>query len=210
MSTKSGSGATYWKPVLFARRKRLEENGGSSAAGSAKTLVSALYAECYARFVGYAARSLGSMADAEDAVQDSFMELFHALAKGQAIENPQGWLLCTVRRRVIDRHRARKRRGELLRGLATAEDAAAPAGCGGEGGDLERLLAPLSPREEEVVLLRAEGLKYREIAVQLSITTNSVKTLLARAILKMHRIGASFGGRAERREVRTGAAETLQ
>ena len=57
----------------------------------------------------------------------------------------------------------------------------------GEGAPL--LLAVLSPREEEVVLLRLQSMKYREIADQLGIGTKSVCTLLARAIRKLQ--GAS-------------------
>jgi len=52
-------------------------------------------------------------------------------------------------------------------------------------GDIRSLLALLSPREEEVLLLRLEALKYREIAEQLGISMNSVNTLLARALHKL-------------------------
>jgi RNA polymerase sigma factor (sigma-70 family) len=48
--------------------------------------------------------------------------------------------------------------------------------------DIRSLLSVLSPREEEVLLLRLESLKYREIASQLGISMNSVNTLLARAL----------------------------
>jgi RNA polymerase sigma factor (sigma-70 family) len=51
--------------------------------------------------------------------------------------------------------------------------------------DIRGLLSVLSPREEEVLLLRIESLKYREIAEQLGISINSVNTLLARALRKL-------------------------
>ena len=51
--------------------------------------------------------------------------------------------------------------------------------------DIRNLLSVLSPREEEVLLLRLEALKYREIAEQLGISMNSVNTLLARALRKL-------------------------
>ena len=51
--------------------------------------------------------------------------------------------------------------------------------------DIRSLLSVLSPREEEVLLLRLEALKYREIAEQLGISMNSVNTLLARALRKL-------------------------
>ena len=51
--------------------------------------------------------------------------------------------------------------------------------------EIRSLLSVLSPREEEVLLLRLEALKYREIADQLGISINSVNTLLARALRKL-------------------------
>jgi RNA polymerase sigma factor (sigma-70 family) len=61
--------------------------------------------------------------------------------------------------------------------------------------ELSHLLAQLTRREEEVVLLRLEGLKYAEIGKQLGIHVSSVKTLIARAIQKLQgtrRQGASL------------------
>jgi RNA polymerase sigma factor (sigma-70 family) len=51
--------------------------------------------------------------------------------------------------------------------------------------DIRNFLSVLSPREEEVLLLRLEALKYREIAEQLGISMNSVNSLLARALRKL-------------------------
>jgi RNA polymerase sigma factor (sigma-70 family) len=62
---------------------------------------------------------------------------------------------------------------------------------------LTPLLVVVSAREEEVLLLRVQGLEYRQIAAALEISTNSVKTLLARGIRKMKQ--ASGGGPPARR-----------
>ena len=51
--------------------------------------------------------------------------------------------------------------------------------------DIRTLLSVLTPREEEVLLLRLDAMKYREIADQLGISMNSVNTLLARALRKL-------------------------
>jgi RNA polymerase sigma factor (sigma-70 family) len=52
--------------------------------------------------------------------------------------------------------------------------------------DFARLLSRLTPREEEVLMLRMESLKYREIARALGISQNTVNSLLARALRKLH------------------------
>jgi RNA polymerase sigma factor (sigma-70 family) len=54
--------------------------------------------------------------------------------------------------------------------------------------DVRNFLSVLSPREEEVLLLRLETLKYREIAEQLGISINTVNTLLARALRKLQEV----------------------
>ena len=51
-------------------------------------------------------------------------------------------------------------------------------------------LCLLSRREEEVLLLRLEAMKYREIADQLGISMNSVNTILARALQKLKKVAA--------------------
>ena len=61
----------------------------------------------------------------------------------------------------------------------------------------------LSQREEEVLLLRMESLKYREIGTRLGISANSVTTLLSRAVKKLRIAAASPLGRSreiQRRE----------
>ena len=48
-----------------------------------------------------------------------------------------------------------------------------------------KLFSVLTRREEEVILLRMQAMKYREIGVLLRISPNSVNTLLARALRKL-------------------------
>jgi RNA polymerase sigma-70 factor, ECF subfamily len=176
-----------------------------------RDLVASLFMDHYARLAGYAARRLGSVQDAEEVVQEAFMQLFLALLGGERVANPRGWLVCTVRRRVIDHYRYLQRWHDVAERIFAecAEAAVVMPACGtGDEGELARLLAPLSAREEEVLRLRAEGLKYREIGKELSITGNSVKTLLARGVRKIRDAASSGGGLGERKEAR--AHEPLQ
>ena len=156
---------------------------------SAKELVSGLYTEWYGPLVRYACRATGSLDAAEDVVQASFIELYRALLAGASIANPKGWTLCVVRREIVDRAREEKRHGGAFLDLSEAESRAAcpvqPVYGGWEEANITRFLSVLSAREEEVLLLRAQALKYRQIAAELKIGINSVKTLLARAIRKM-------------------------
>jgi len=65
------------------------------------------------------------------------------------------------------------------------EVAAGQCGVDTRFGDVASHLSILSQREEEVLLLRMSSLKYKEIAAQLGVTTNTVSGLLVRAITKL-------------------------
>jgi len=156
---------------------------------SAKEFVAGLYSEWYGPLVRYACRAVGSLDAAEDIVQASFVELYRAMLDGKSIENARGWTLCVVRREIVDRRREQQRHGGAFLPLSEEsipvawQQSAPPPGW--EEADLTRFISVLSTREEEVLLLRVKALKYRQIAAELRISINSVKTLLARAIRKM-------------------------
>ena len=73
-----------------------------------------------------------------------------------------------------------------------------------EPDEASRLLALLTPREGEVMLLRMQAMKYREIAAHLGISPNSVSTLLSRALRKLQKavsdksVGASAANAVEK------------
>ena len=56
-----------------------------------------------------------------------------------------------------------------------------------EPDDINGRLSVLSRREAEVILLRMQAMKYREIGSQLGISSKTVGTLLTRAIQKLPR-----------------------
>ncbi len=159
----------------------------------ATAVVDALFASWYDAMVRYASRLTGSVHEAEEVVQQAFLELFEQLCSGAAIDNPRAWTFCIIRRgagRRIERH---LRREVSLDDPDLLESMPAPSGC--MDSDLERMLSVLTRREVEVVMLRLESMKYREIASALGISTSSVNALLARALRKLQ----AFVGRAGRR-----------
>jgi RNA polymerase sigma-70 factor (ECF subfamily) len=150
-----------------------------------------LFASWYSCLVRYLYRATRSLEFSEDMAQEAFLQLYRALCRGEKVQNAKGWTLCVARREIIrTRHRDAYERSkrEPLDVLEML-----PAGrVGGEVLPFEwdalgRLMSVLTQREEEVLLLRVEGLKYREIAFQLGISSNSVSTLVARALRKMRR-----------------------
>ena len=131
--------------------------------------------------VRYALRTTANYELAEDLAQDAFMQLYQALRAGKEIDHPKAWTNCVLRRAMNRQMKDRNRLEQL-------DDAEMEGGHGTETSrlaEIRGLLSVLTPREEEVLLLRLEALKYREIADQLSISMNSVNTLLARALRKL-------------------------
>ena len=150
----------------------------------ATDLVTALYDRWYISLVRYALRTTENYAIAEDLAQDTFMQLYRALRAGKAIEHPKAWTLCVLRRAIGRQVKDRSRYEPLEEVELTAKIVPEAAVCL-EFTDIRDLLSVLSPREEEVLMLRLEAMKYREIADQLGISVNSVNTLLSRALRKL-------------------------
>lgn len=140
------------------------------------------------------------------------MAMYAELARGRTIANPRAWLLCVVRREAHRQVRARMRAGspetaEALELLSPPQDPLAAI----EADEIARSLSCLSVREEEVLLMRLEAMKYHEIAAELGITQNTVGTLILRAIRKLQaRCGAAVSPRAAKGSTTREARHALQ
>ncbi len=143
------------------------------------------------------------------------MALYRELADGKTIHNPKGWTLVVVKREIGKQHRSQRRQRDGLERMI-AEDLHTATYRTPEADpldDLTRLFSVLSQREEEVLMLRLQAFGYEEIASQLEISRNSVKTLLARAFRKLRLAageGAGTAGDAAIFGLNDDVPETLQ
>jgi RNA polymerase sigma-70 factor (ECF subfamily) len=122
---------------------------------------------------------------AEDVVQETFLKLGRALASGQEIQNPRGWLRTVASHGTVDELR---RRGPML--LVEPPDAVglADVDLGGVSAELDAAWRGLAPRHREVLRLRElEGLHYDEIATAMATRVSAVETLLFRARTALRR-----------------------
>lgn len=147
----------------------------------------------YSTLVRYAYSRTRSLDAAEDLVQDAFLCLYKDLRRGIAIGTPKAWTLTVVKRGILRCGRRPERLHTPLQGdevsgsLAIEEDVAQNF----ERDILSCRFSQLPDREEEVLLLRLEGHKYREIADSLGISANSFNTLLSRALRKIRQVVAN-------------------
>jgi RNA polymerase sigma-70 factor (ECF subfamily) len=181
----------------------LDVAGEAPAGSGAARWFDALFQEHYPRIVGMLARLTGDRGHAEEIAADVFCKV----ARRPALPKPQdltAWVYRVATNAGLDavRSSVRRRRREREAGVESMRAAS-------NGGALEDLLreercarvravlALLKPREAQLLLLRANGLAYRELAQSLDIQPGSVGTLLARAEAEFERkFRARYGGDA--------------
>jgi RNA polymerase sigma-70 factor (ECF subfamily) len=157
-----------------------------SAAGAEFETV---FLEHFVRVAGLLTRMLGDRAQAEQVAADVFWRLYsenrELLHNGKIAR----WLYTTATRAGIDALRAAARR--------TRYEQAAVLDAQGDGIEtsspledllraerrkkVQSVLREMKPAQAQIILLRAEGASYKELAQALGVTVGSVGTLLTRA-----------------------------
>jgi len=157
------------------------------------TVFDAVFREHYPRVVGMLARLTGDRGQAEEIAADVFFKLSRRQGMLQHRDQWMPWLYRVATNAGLDalRSNARRKRREEFAGTQPAQ--------AGEANALDSMLrqercvrvrdvlGSLKPREAQMLLLRANGLAYRELAETLGIQPGSVGTLLARAEAEFER-----------------------
>jgi RNA polymerase sigma-70 factor, ECF subfamily len=132
-----------------------------------------------------ALRMLGSRADAQDAVQETFVRAWRALPRFRHDSAISTWLYRIVTRRALDRIASRRSTGTLdeVEGEA-GPDPAQAAEQQERLRAIKRAIAKLPPDQRAALVLREfEGLSYEEVAQVLGASLPAVKTRIHRARL---------------------------
>ena len=133
-----------------------------------------------------------SAADAEDATQEIFLEIWKSAARYDATMGSEAVFLTTIaRRRLIDRMRARKRRPETEefdeeRSLEPPRDAPDAGALAVEAAIATRALEQLGEGERQILLMGiVDGMTHSEIAVATGKPLGTVKTQMRRGLKKV-------------------------
>jgi len=134
------------------------------------------HAPSLARF----AASSGEREQIDELVQDTFVRAFNSLESFRADSSLRTWLFTILRRLVLDRKRAEKRRRdnvELDEGHAVQEYNALDAIVADETeSQVRRAIETLSPLQKDVFVLRVtEGMAYSEIAALVGSTEGACR-----------------------------------
>jgi RNA polymerase sigma-70 factor, ECF subfamily len=128
--------------------------------------------------------------EAQDIAQDAFLSLHRHMTSGGAQENIRSWLF------RVAHNQARNRQTSYDRRFATPLDASRDDMLDHATPERELLtkekfrqlrtaIRSLTEAERECLLLRAEGLRYREIGEVLGMATSTVADSVDRAIRKL-------------------------
>ena len=155
-----------------------------TAASSEEAAFEALFTSEYARVVGIANRVLADTHEAEDVAQEVFID-FHRLHSARADYAP-AWLHRAAAHAALNRLRGSRRRqkrevAHVLREGDRTLDPQQQAEVEEDRRLVRAALARLAPKPAAVLVLRASGLSYAEVAQALGVGIGQVGTLLRRA-----------------------------
>jgi len=136
-----------------------------------------------------------NVCDAEEVTQEAFLALFRHLESGKSRKNLRGWMFRVAHNLALkQRHANQRSRDATTIEETIAERQADPSPDPEEQlaatQRRQRLLAVVSalPDSDQCCLrLRAEGLRYREIAAVLGISLGSVSISLTRSLARLIR-----------------------
>jgi RNA polymerase sigma-70 factor (ECF subfamily) len=159
-----------------------------------------------------ARRSCESEADAEDAVQDIFVDVWKSADRYNAERASETTFIAMIaRRRLIDRRRRISRRPgsesiieETVDDVGAGDPGAAPASTD-EALLAQRAMGELSEEQRRVMRLSVvHGLSHQSIAAATGLPLGTVKTHARRGLIRirkvLHEMGAGVGDRTERGE----------
>ena len=165
--------------VPAARRASGETTGFVSAgrrAAEAKAVILDLERREGQSLFGFALRLGLSDAEAQDAVQESFLRLWARMSAGTTIDDPRNWTFRTIYRVAMDEHRLR-RRGSALLGRIVRLSARPSADEPREPTDVWTEVDRLSDRQRQVVYLRYQAdLAFDDIGAVLGISASAARS----------------------------------
>jgi RNA polymerase sigma-70 factor (ECF subfamily) len=157
-----------------------------------RAALSALYAATSAKLFGIALRVLEDRAEAEDALQEIYVKLWHNAGRYRSNGlSPMTWLITVARNHAIDRLRARRSRraapieaaAELPDGGDTPEEAAMASSMKARIGHCLQTLDP--DRADAICRCYLGGEAYADLATRYGVPLNTIRTWLRRGLLKL-------------------------
>ena len=181
--------AAAGEAALIAARERTKAEAVSPLEGE----VVELFDQLRARLLRYTLNFGLPVEDGEEVVQEVFMSLFQHLQEGKPRENLRGWIFRVAHNLALKRRTALSSAGaagaqEMNSRLADPEPN--PEDQLASQQAQQKLLAVfrvLPEADQRCLMLRAEGLRYREISQVLGMSLGAVSISLSRSLARLTR-----------------------
>lgn len=165
----------------------------SEAFDQTENEVVALFSEFRGRILRYLFYLGVSMQDGEEVVQEVFLLLFRHLQEERSRQNLRGWLFRVahnlgLKKRMESWRENDENRESFLLAPDTAPSPEEQVIMNQQQKHLLAVLDALPAQDRSCLCLRAEGLRYREIAEVLGIALGSVSQSLARAVKRLNHV----------------------
>ncbi|MCI0628836.1 MAG: RNA polymerase sigma factor, partial [Acidobacteria bacterium] len=157
--------------------------------------ITELFKLLWAPLVRYLVGIVGSHAEAEELAQEAFLALYSCLRKGKAIGNCRAWVFRVAHNMAINLQQRKGTHGSQSHPVdwdSIRKESADPNENAEQRiilrerqAKVQAALKTLSPQERQCLGLRAEGLRFREIAEILSLRIPTVETFIDRSIRKV-------------------------
>lgn len=169
---------------------------GTSGSMTLSDRVLALFEQLRVPVFRYLLRKTRDSGLAEDITQETFLRLFRHLREDRLLDNPKAWLFTVASNLAIDASRNESH----IKDLDETTWKKIEESRSGLQADPEKLMLQrerldrlhiavlnLTPLQRECLHMRAEGLRYREIAGLLELSPSTVMDAVRRATLKLAR-----------------------
>jgi RNA polymerase sigma-70 factor, ECF subfamily len=125
---------------------------------------------------------------AQEVAQDAFLVLYRKMLRGARIENPRAWLYKVAHNLALRTHTREPRFDALPEETEPVDTQLDPEQAlldRAEKAALSDAIRALSPQQRNCLHLRVQGLRYREIAETVGISTSAVGEFLRRAAVRL-------------------------
>jgi RNA polymerase sigma-70 factor (ECF subfamily) len=172
------------------------EAGGKSVSPAIEREVIALFDDLREPLLRYLLSFPLAVADSEEIVQETFLALFQHLHRGKPRHNLKAWLFRVAHNLALKKRRGERREkqnvshSELACEVYVADPAPNPESQFSSSQTRELLAAvvnALPEQDRRCLYLRAEGLRYREIAEILDLSISTVSVSLGRSLARINR-----------------------
>lgn len=186
LSQRPPSAGSLGVEIGLERAAMVRGDDALTAEAAFHAQVAGLFAAHFHRLYRVLDRLSGDPELASDLAQDTFVRLYR---RGSLPDRPDAWLISVAMNLFRNAAASRSRRRRLLtldRGEAVHSDPEPSPDSASTSDELRAAvrtaLDRVAERDRRLLLLRAEGYSYRDIAAALELNEASVGTMLARAV----------------------------